>query len=178
MMNMLMTLTTYWNNIKTMFFVISIGMMIVFSFVPTIETYKSYEIWEATRFNGTANGHLSSFYPRVQRAVLSGAFAMLCFVFIRVFIFGRVFSLLFFVFRRLVRQINAMFAHISAPVFSAVIFVKAANRLNLLAFITSFCYNWFRHGLIPYIKSWSEPFGRYALPYGSFYYINERGVCQ
>ena len=56
------------------------------------------------------------------------------------------------------------------PIITLWSFVKLRDGFNFLAFRTSFCFNWFRHGLIPYIKSCLEPVSGYIPVSGLLYY--------
>ena len=73
-----------------------------------------------------------------------------------------------FVFFGLAILPRAVFAIILQPVTRA--FRKLGQWKDSLAFRTSFCFNWFRHGLIPYIKSCLEPVSGYIPVSGLLYY--------
>jgi len=204
MMNMYMTFTAYWNNIKAMLLVISVVMMILYCWIATIVTNKSIGPWKFAGVNCSVSSLMNGSYFPVSRIIFYtfffGLFLVLfCFVksfysftifgclsvsFLGIFIFlsfsmfclrlfttfsFAIFSLIILVFGCLMRQINAIFTNTR-------VFVIIVNRLNFLAFRALFWFNWFRHGLIPCIKSCLEPCGSYILPIGSFI-ISMKGGC-
>lgn len=163
-MNNIMTFSTYRNNIKVMFWFITVPMMVLLCEFRATMALQSFRSRQFVVLNGIINGiagfnsfrKFSSMFSTFTYCNFSSFFALIV-----------MFKIYFF----------AIFAFALKSIFSGTIFVKLRNFFNFLAFGTSFCFNRFRHGFFLCKKLCLEPLQDQFLC-GLFYINPFFNLCQ
>ena len=173
MMNMFMTFTTDRNNIKPVDFVISKIMVIMLCLFIAIRTFVCCGFSQKACTNSIID-FVFGFY-------LFGIVFIITFMCLLAFCtlavtFICLDTYLFTFFALGILLLVTFMAVFASRLQAVTAFRKLGQWKNSFAFITSFGYNWFRHGLIPYIKSCLEPPESYILSRGLSYYNTLGGL--
>ncbi len=169
-MNKKVTTIAHRYHTKSMFFFVA--WVMIFLRLLLAKITRERICWSHfSRFNGIFNTVLGFNFFLVVFAIFSRTFSSI-WTFLE---FAALFAVRRFAFFCasvfLISYSFALFASRMKTVFPRLVLVKCTNWLIFLAFIASFCFNWFRHGFFLIKKLCLEPLESQSLC-GSLYYIS------
>ena len=162
-----MTLNANRNYVELVFF--GIAHVVVIFFCLFAAGTPIVKCWKQFACTNSAIDFVSGFC--LFRIIFAITF-VITFVYLFAFCTLIVSFVFLFAFFSLIVLSRAVFAMIHKTITFGSAFIKLGQWMKSFAFRTSFGYNWFRHGLIPYIKSRLEPVSGYNPVSGSLYNNN------
>lgn len=162
------------NNIKPVFFFVTVPVVVLFGWMITIMAFEVFSFWYFPISDSVADSTACLVALRKTATVFFISTAVYYFTF-RTFIiiFACCFAFFAFPIQYFVR-FSTRCALRTKPVFSISVFAKFRNKFDLFAMATSLCYDLLSHNCLLYRRLRLESVSRPILVSGSFYYSNEQ----